>query len=214
MAWAGNLIETQQVGSGLVYKRNRYYDPASGRFTQVDPIGLAGGLNAYGFGGGDPVSYTDPFGLCPPCAMSQQGIEKLEEREGFRADVYTDPTGNKTVGYGHKVLAGEQFDKPMTKEEAEELLKSDVQKTVQPSLDKIKGDLTQNQVDAVGSLVFNIGGTKFAHSTLLKNLNSGNMKGASGEFVKWDKGKVNGKVVSLKGLASQRASEQAQFNSP
>jgi uncharacterized protein RhaS with RHS repeats len=49
----------------MQYKRNRYYDPASGRFTQVDPIGLAGGLNAYGFGGGDQVNFSDPFGLCP-----------------------------------------------------------------------------------------------------------------------------------------------------
>ena len=32
----------------------------------MDPIGLAGGLNAYGFAGGDPVNYSDPFGLCPP----------------------------------------------------------------------------------------------------------------------------------------------------
>jgi len=31
------------------------YDPATGRFTQEDPAGLAGGLNAYGFAGGDPV---------------------------------------------------------------------------------------------------------------------------------------------------------------
>jgi gas vesicle protein len=30
----------------------------------VDPIELAGGLNAYGFAGGDPVNYSDPFGLC------------------------------------------------------------------------------------------------------------------------------------------------------
>jgi hypothetical protein len=45
--------------------RNRYYDPATGRFTQTDPIGLAGGLNAYGFANGDPVNYSDPFGLCP-----------------------------------------------------------------------------------------------------------------------------------------------------
>jgi RHS repeat-associated protein len=66
VAWGGSLLDTQKDGSGLVYKRNRYYDPASGRFTQVDPIGLGGGLNAYGFGGGDQVSFSDPFGLCPP----------------------------------------------------------------------------------------------------------------------------------------------------
>ena len=31
------------------------------RRTQGDPIGLGGGLNAYGFAGGDPVNYADPF---------------------------------------------------------------------------------------------------------------------------------------------------------
>jgi hypothetical protein len=32
-------------------------------FTQIDPIGLRGGLNLYGFAGGDPVNFSDPFGL-------------------------------------------------------------------------------------------------------------------------------------------------------
>ena len=32
--------------------------------TQQDPIGLAGGLNLYGFAGGDPINFWDPFGLC------------------------------------------------------------------------------------------------------------------------------------------------------
>jgi uncharacterized protein RhaS with RHS repeats len=31
--------------------------------TQEDPIGLAGGLNLYGYGAGDPVNNRDPFGL-------------------------------------------------------------------------------------------------------------------------------------------------------
>jgi uncharacterized protein RhaS with RHS repeats len=44
--------------------RNRYYDPATGKFTQEDLIGLAGGLNLYGFAGGDPINFSDPFGLC------------------------------------------------------------------------------------------------------------------------------------------------------
>jgi hypothetical protein len=34
-------------------------------FTQQDPIGIAGGLNLYGYANGDPVNYSDPFGLCP-----------------------------------------------------------------------------------------------------------------------------------------------------
>jgi RHS repeat-associated protein len=64
-SWMGSLIEEGRDASGQMYRRNRYYDPASGRFTQEDPIGLAGGLNAYGFAGGDPVNFGDPFGLCP-----------------------------------------------------------------------------------------------------------------------------------------------------
>ena len=35
-----------------------------GPSTQRDPIGLAGGINQYGYVGGDPVNYSDPFGLC------------------------------------------------------------------------------------------------------------------------------------------------------
>lgn len=50
----------------LSFFRNRFYDQATGRWTQEDPIGLAGGLNLYGYVGNNPVSFIDPFGLkCP-----------------------------------------------------------------------------------------------------------------------------------------------------
>jgi RHS repeat-associated protein len=62
-SWFGSLASANSEGSGLSYKRNRYYDPARGQFTQADPIGLAGGLNVYGFAEGDPVNFDDPFGL-------------------------------------------------------------------------------------------------------------------------------------------------------
>jgi uncharacterized protein RhaS with RHS repeats len=46
--------------------------------TQEDPIGLAGGLNLYGYGEGDPVNNSDPFGLCPiptPLCLAIVGAE-------------------------------------------------------------------------------------------------------------------------------------------
>ena len=67
VAWLGSLVQDAQDASGLMYRRNRYYDPISSRFTQEDPIGLAGGVNSYGFAEGDPVSYSDPYGLKIEC---------------------------------------------------------------------------------------------------------------------------------------------------
>jgi RHS repeat-associated protein len=63
--WQGTLLTEKRDASGLLYRRNRYYDPAMGRFTQEDPIGLAGGVNVYGFAEGVPVTYSDPYGLGP-----------------------------------------------------------------------------------------------------------------------------------------------------
>jgi RHS repeat-associated protein len=61
--WHGTLFDEGQDDGGLMYRRNRYYDPATGQFTQEDPLGLAGGMNAYGFASSDPVNFSDPFGL-------------------------------------------------------------------------------------------------------------------------------------------------------
>jgi RHS repeat-associated protein len=66
-SWYGNVIADLRDGSGFEYRRNRYYDPQTGRFTTEDPLGLAGGLNLYGFANGDPANFGDPFGLWPEC---------------------------------------------------------------------------------------------------------------------------------------------------
>ncbi|MBU2714254.1 RHS repeat domain-containing protein, partial [Zooshikella harenae] len=49
--------------SGLFYNYFRDYDPTTGRYIESDPIGLAGGLNAYAYVEGNPLRWVDPRGL-------------------------------------------------------------------------------------------------------------------------------------------------------
>ena len=53
--------EYTDVETGLVYLRNRYYDPELGRFLTQDPI--KDGLNWYAYCNGDPVNRIDMLGL-------------------------------------------------------------------------------------------------------------------------------------------------------
>ncbi|WP_408611919.1 RHS repeat-associated core domain-containing protein [Chitiniphilus purpureus] len=49
--------------TGRFHNYFRDYDPRIGRYIQSDPIGLAGGINTYGYVEGSPLSRVDPLGL-------------------------------------------------------------------------------------------------------------------------------------------------------
>jgi RHS repeat-associated protein len=70
--WFGGLVDGMRDASGQMYMRNRYYDPASGQFTQPDPTGLAGGLSLYGYASGDPIANEDPYGLASQCKQGRE----------------------------------------------------------------------------------------------------------------------------------------------
>ncbi|WP_175916699.1 MULTISPECIES: RHS repeat-associated core domain-containing protein [unclassified Burkholderia] len=59
LRFAGQYFDRE---TGLHYNRHRYYDPGSGRFVSKDPIGLAGGLNAFQYAP-NPIEWIDPLGL-------------------------------------------------------------------------------------------------------------------------------------------------------
>ncbi|KMK17101.1 hypothetical protein ABW09_17975 [Pluralibacter gergoviae] len=74
--------------TGLHYNTLRYYDAWGGCYTQVDPIGLAGGLNTYGYVV-DPLVWVDPLGLIP--------WEKGEFNAWFNNASIQDITDNKSA---------------------------------------------------------------------------------------------------------------------
>ncbi len=47
------------------YNHFRTYDPGTGRYVQVDPLGVRGGLNPYLYVNDRPLELSDPFGLEP-----------------------------------------------------------------------------------------------------------------------------------------------------
>lgn len=53
-----------QVADGLLFNNGfRDYDPMTGRYVQVDPVGLDGGMNPYAYAGLNPIGFVDPDGL-------------------------------------------------------------------------------------------------------------------------------------------------------
>lgn len=116
--------------------------------------------------------------------LDQAGIDFIKSFEGFSPVVYKDIRGKFTIGWGHTENVCESTP-PVTKEEAEMLLRSDLDAT-ETLLGKIlKFKITQWEYNALCSLVFNIGIGNFLNSTLLKRLNAHDMVGASKEFDRW-----------------------------
>ena len=138
---------------------------------------------------------------------NQAGLDIIKEYESFSPVPYICPAGKNTIGYGHVILSGERFDRPITKEFATEILAGDVKKA-EEAIYKFCGTVLQtNQFSALVSLVFNIGASAFKDSTLLTYLNEGKPAMAAREFDRW----VFCKGKKLAGLVARRNAEQALF---
>ncbi|MBV4506465.1 RHS domain-containing protein [Pseudomonas sp. BW13M1] len=69
--------------TGLHYNLFRFYDPDVGRFTQPDPIGMAGGFNLYQYAP-TPFTWFDPWGLLKEGETAGYGA-KAHRGDGLEA---------------------------------------------------------------------------------------------------------------------------------
>jgi len=87
------------AASGLPYTHvgHRWYDPATGRFLQRDPIGMRGGLHTYAYADFDPVRQVDPLGLMYP----HGGLEMMHLYNGYRERGYSPEEASQALS-GHR----------------------------------------------------------------------------------------------------------------
>jgi lysozyme len=142
--------------------------------------------------------------------MTEAGLDFLCRQEGFKPRPYLDQAKKPTIGYGHLILDGENFD-TISEPEARVLLLCDIARVAAPVRTALLIELKPCQTDAVLSLAYNVGGPAVSKSTLLRLLNSGDIGGAADQFSRWNKITVNGKKVISKGLAARRERERRLF---
>jgi lysozyme len=140
--------------------------------------------------------------------VSNVGVNLIKHFEGFRANKYVCQAGYDTIGYGHKLKKGEDFD-IIDIMEAERILNLDL-------IDVCRGvnrlthvSLRQNQYDAVVSFVFNLGLGAYQRSTLRTKINREEHDLAMQEFNRW----IYIGVRKSVGLIKRRKAESLLYNS-
>ena len=122
-------------------------------------------------------------------AITKSTLSYITEEEGKRNKAYKDTKGLWTIGVGHLIKPDEQhlITATLTDEEVEELLRSDLKWCSEAVEGAVKVPLQQAQFDALYSLCFNIGGTAFKNSTVVRKLNAGDYQGAADAILMWNK---------------------------
>ena len=100
-------------------------------------------------------------GASAPVVISQQGLALLKQLEGFAPFSYRGvDSRNRTIGYGHVVQPGENFDSGMSEDEAAMLLVKDL-RAYHARLRDFTGEhdliLAQNQFDALVIFSYQLG---------------------------------------------------------
>lgn len=129
---------------------------------------------------------------------SANGLAFVAKEEGNILKAYQDVKGVWTIGVGHTSAAGEPKvykGLTITKEQSLDILSRDIEKVEKQVLSVVKVPLTQNQFDALVSLVFNIGPGGFGNSTTLKKLNAKDYKGAADAMLMWQNSGANKGVL-------------------
>lgn len=150
--------------------------------------------------------------------ISQRGLDLIKDYESFSSEAYLCPEGVPTIGWGSirwdaktPVKLGDRC----TEQQAETLLRKEIQRIEDAIDNSVQVPLTQGQFDALCSWGYNVGTgwidgrRKGGAATLIKYLNKGQYEKVPSELLKFKRGAVSGK--SYNGLLNRRKREIAEL---
>jgi len=147
--------------------------------------------------------------------LSSYGESFLKQFEGCKLEAYLDSAGVWTIGWGHTPASQGQR---ISQAQADAWFTSDVNTRYANKLNEYLHNgkqalapTTQNQFDAMLSLMYNIGSGAFKTSSVLRYHLQGDYEAASRAFASWNKIHKDGELVVSQGLASRRAKEAAIY---
>jgi GH24 family phage-related lysozyme (muramidase) len=138
--------------------------------------------------------------------ISPVGLDLIKEFEGLELTAYLCPAGVWTIGYGS--TSGVKQGDRITVEQAEALLRKDVERFEAAVAQMVRVPLTDNQFAALTSFAFNCGTEALRGSTLLRLLNAGDYQGAANQFLRWTRA---GGAEEVPGLVIRRKAERELF---
>lgn len=146
--------------------------------------------------------------------IDTKGINLMHEFEGLELKAYKDPGSANglpiSIGVGTTRIEGKpiKLGTVITKEQAFEYFKKDLEQFEEAVKQYVKVPITQNMFSAIVAWTYNVGVGALISSTFLKRLNKKDYVGAS-EALQWFNKGANGKVLA--GLVRRREAEAKLF---
>jgi len=141
--------------------------------------------------------------------ISDMGLKLIKAFEGYRPVDRELITGQRIVGYGHRLYSEDAV--VMDKSEAENTLRSDLQPFEDMINSEVHAPISQSQFDALCSFAFNIGPKAFLKSDTLRALNNGRPLDAANGLDIWRKSEIAGRTYVVDALMRRRTAEKALF---
>ncbi|MHB8569664.1 MAG: glycoside hydrolase family protein [Metallibacterium sp.] len=123
-------------------------------------------------------------------SWQEKAITLIKDAEGFRATVYTDTTGNQTIGYGFNLsnpfFKNLNSNSVLTEGQADVILRDFCTSEIFPNISStsIQNPLNDNQLAVMADMIYNLGHAGFSSfATFNGYLANGNASAAAADLV-------------------------------